>query len=128
MNETGLPGVIWFFFIVIMACVTVMLFSRQAKKKTEDSAPAIPVPPLMHADLPPFDAPVAIGERFHYLGLEMLCLGHQVTTPGAPPWMALNGIRCEYVAGDGALRSWCFYPSDMAALRAEIERARTTTT
>ncbi len=69
--------------------------------------------------LPEFKAPVAIGDRFRYLGLDMLCTGHSMqTTMGTVPC-----LKSEYVASDGTVRSAVFVGTDIDALRAEVARA-----
>ncbi len=66
-----------------------------------------------------FNAPVPIGARFIYLGVDMLCTGHQTLTPMG----TLHCVRAEYLAGDGAIRMAIFSGTEVDALRAEIGRA-----
>ena len=68
---------------------------------------------------PPADLPVRIGSRFTYLGVDMLCTGHQAPTPMG----TLHCVRAEYLAGDGAIRMAIFSGTEVDALRAEISRA-----
>lgn len=65
-----------------------------------------------------FVAPVAIGERFVYLGVRMLCTGHMV-----PRHIGLvPGVFAEYIAFDGVVRQWAFAATELDALRVEIAR------
>lgn len=70
---------------------------------------------------PPFDPPVALGQRFTYLGVEMLCIGHCFHIP--PFGQVVPGIRAEYVDRDGRVISASFPAMDMESLRAELARA-----
>lgn len=99
--------------------------SDAAAKAAAASASAAPAAPT--ADVPPeqtrqpqIDLPVAIGNRFTYLGIEMLCTGHTLLLP--PFGMPSDGIRAEYVDRDGVLRTAAFVPSDLQALKAELMR------
>lgn len=82
------------------------------------SAVALPEPPRPQQ----VDLPVAIGNRFTYLGVEMLCVTHTVLT--APFGMPSAGIRAEYVDRDGVVRVAAFLPNDMQALKAELMRGK----
>lgn len=73
------------------------------------------------ADVPAFDPPVALGARFTYLGVEMLCIGHYFQLP--PFGQMVPGIRAEYVDRDGRVVAAGFPASDMDSLRAEIARS-----
>lgn len=74
------------------------------------------------SDAAAFDPPVAIGDRFTYLGREMLCSEHTFRHPIFGP---LQGIGCEYVDNDGVLRGHFIHGQAVQALRAELGRAAT---
>lgn len=81
-----------------------------------------PLPTLTEALTLP-NPPVAVGERFPYLGIELLCLGHYANTVSSPP-IAIPGIRAEYVDRDGIIRQTFFRADEIGALADEIRRAR----
>ncbi len=70
------------------------------------------------AEAAAFKSPVAIGERFTYLGIEMLCTEHAVRLPMMLP---IPGVCAEYVA-NGQLHSTRFLGAELDALRAEMKR------
>jgi hypothetical protein len=96
----------------------------------QGATPKPPAPPAGAAlptltdVLPLPNPPVAVGERFPYLGIELLCLGHYANTVGSPPG-TIPGIRAEYVDRDGIIRQTFFRLDEIAALADEIRRGRT---
>jgi len=85
------------------------------KKRAAEAAPAQPVVETKVYDV----APVAIGTRFPYLGIEMLCVSHAVRlSPGA----SLPGMTAEYLDGDGVMRAYYWTPDQFDAVRAEVRR------
>lgn len=65
-----------------------------------------------------FVAPVAVGERFTYLGAQMLCTAHTVGTQ----FGLLNGVRAEYLSQLGSVCLTTFTGEELDALKAELER------
>ncbi len=68
---------------------------------------------------PEFKAPVAIGQRFRYLGLEMLCTSHSFSMPMSLPMAC---VKAEYVA-DGVVRMAVWPVGELEALQIELNRA-----
>lgn len=73
-------------------------------KKTEE--PKIKIEP-----------PIGIGERFKYLGIDMICSRHS-SYPSEHPV-----IVADYVNKNGVLKQWAFHPCDWVALNAERVRS-----
>lgn len=75
--------------------------------------------------VPPFDAPVAIGARFTYLGIEMVCTSHIILSSSFGH--VVPGVKAEYVDCDGRVLGAVFPAHEMEALRAEMARSAPTT-
>lgn len=63
--------------------------------------------------------PVPIGERFDYIGLQMICVAHAVRMPMG---MLGPGLSAEYRDRDGIVRGHYWTPDQFDAIRAEIKR------
>lgn len=63
-----------------------------------------------------------VGERFFYLGRQMVCLNHEW---GYPDVGNLLGIRAHYVNYQGDLVTYEFPYSQLSILRKENEQGRT---
>lgn len=62
--------------------------------------------------------PVAVGHRFTYLGLVMVCTSHYIPLPSG---MSIPGMVAEYVDADGLLRIASWTTQQFAAIKAEID-------
>lgn len=67
--------------------------------------------------LPP--APVSIGDRFTYMGLQMLCVSHSIRMPLG---VMAPGMSAEYIDVDGLVRGHYWTPEQYGAVRAELAR------
>lgn len=85
------------------------------KKRAAEAAPAQPVVETKVYDV----APVAIGTRFPYLGIEMLCVSHTVRMS---PVISMPGMTAEYLDGDGVMRAYYWTPDQFDAVRSEVRR------
>mgnify|MGYP001571273219 CR=1 FL=1 len=78
--------------------------------------------PFWHKKLgpkkPELKPPVSIGERFKYLGVDMICCRHF-----AWPYDC-NIVAAEYVTNLGEIKQIVFTPSDWNSLKAELGRPR----
>lgn len=63
--------------------------------------------------------PVAVGHRFTYLGLMMVCTSHYIPLPSG---MSIPGMVAEYVDADGMLRATSWTPQQFVAIKSEIGR------
>lgn len=127
------------YLIVTAACVAGVIghfigyrsgWADCAKKVREDAEKAVssavsaahhdrlPVgmPPSTQAKVP---APVSIGDRFTYMGLQMLCVSHSIRMPLG---VMAPGMSAEYVDVDGLVRGHYWTPEQYGALRAELAR------
>ena len=62
--------------------------------------------------------PIAVGERFKYLGVDMVCSRHYDYVLEFP----FPVIVAEYLSGHGEIKQVTFYPVDWTALEAERVR------
>jgi len=120
----GLTAVLYVAVAFVFIYVRGRVDGRNAERR-RTAAPASAVPPPSVTPLPAavaalmaFDPPVAIGMRFTYLGIEMLCTSHLV----ARPWGFVPGMLAEYAANDGTVRQTMFAGSEIDALKQEIAR------
>lgn len=90
---------------------------KQAAEKMHETAQLIG-----KYEPPTFEAPVAIGAHFRYLGVDMICTAHSHQAPMLP---LMYCVKAEYVANDGTVRMAFWPASEMGALSAEINRAAT---
>lgn len=63
--------------------------------------------------------PVTTGERFKYLGVDMLCTGEDIIYPGCG---SMTCISAEYVDLLGRIQHIHFLPKDFDILKEEIRR------
>lgn len=64
----------------------------------------------------PLVPPIAIGQRFKYLGVDMICIRHwEFGTP-------FNVIMAGYVNKHGEIKREIFYPCDWRALESELAK------
>ena len=75
------------------------------------------MPPSTQAQVP---APVSIGDRFTYMGLQMLCVSHSIRMPLG---VLAPGMSAEYIDVDGIVRGHYWTPEQLDAVRAELQRA-----
>lgn len=62
--------------------------------------------------------PVAIGERFVYMDIEMLCLSYKLPTSGG--W--IPGLAAEFSTEAGDMRRWIWNMEEVPALTLELKR------
>ncbi len=88
------------------------------KKRAAEKAAASPAATAVEPKV--YDvAPVAIGTRFPYLGIEMLCVSHTVRMS---PGISMPGMTAEYLDGDGVMRAYYWTPDQFDAVRSEVRR------
>lgn len=75
------------------------------------------MPPSTQAQVP---APVSIGDRFTYMGLQMICVSHSIRMPLG---VMASGMSAEYIDVDGLVRGHYWTPEQLDAVRAELQRA-----
>lgn len=64
--------------------------------------------------------PVPVGQRFTYLGLQMICVAHAIRMPLG---VLAPGMSAEYIDVDGIVRGHYWTPEQLDAVRAELQRA-----
>lgn len=79
-----------------------------------------PPPSLMPAADPKNPPPVPVGQRFTYLGLQMICVAHAIRMPLG---VLAPGMSAEYIDVDGIVRGHYWTPEQLDAVRAELQRA-----
>lgn len=78
------------------------------------------MPPSTQAAVP---APVPVGQRFTYMGLQMICVAHAIRMPLG---VLAPGMSAEYIDVDGIVRGHYWTPEQLDAVRAELGRSITT--
>lgn len=94
--------------------------SNDQRSRTGMPPTPVPVPQKPWPDpFPDVPLPVAVGERFVYMRVPMICTAHVMQSPygGFMP-----GVIAEYVAGDGKFVSRNFSGPELDALTAELGR------
>lgn len=91
---------------------------KTAAAITSAAAAAVQLSPWPEPD-PAFVAPVAIGERFRYLRVNMICTAHVTASPfgGYMP-----AVRADFQANDGSIGTRVFSGPELVALQAELDR------